>query len=248
MTKIYLAYGTSTNRTLKKWDHYRHPLNILVSYVYLKAWRQLRKESLFPVASLKLDSGAFSAWNAGKTINIDELTSETKNEEWSEAVSLDVIGDAEASVQNAIYMKNAGSKAYPVFHYGDPWHHLLFYKQHFPKVGLSCRFGEKESDSLRWLEKCFARAWPYKFHSFGWTKESMLINFPFHSADSSTWATAPSAYGAWHYGPRVGLIGRGMRRLSVRGIKNIDVTVSIRHYISVQEQLKERWKKELANL
>lgn len=251
MTAIFLATTMSGNatKTLLKWDNDRYPLNILISFAYLQNWRRFTSKHYIKTNALKLDSGAYTAWSAGKSIDIHALIAETKKPEWTESVALDVIGDAQKSVDNAFYMKAHGSKAYPVFHYGDPFEHLAIYKENFPKVGLSCRFGEKEADSYRWLDKCFAKAWPYKFHSFGWTKEQALYRYPFHSADSSTWAVGPAGFGSWKLlTKKESLIGAGTRRIPVRGSATFDLRAQLHYFYELQQKLACRWQKELKQL
>ena len=248
MTAIYLATGSNPAEvaTLRAWDNETKPLHILVSYVYLERWRKFQAKYPIKTKTTKLDSGAYSAWNAGKTIDIFDLIRESKTGGWTESVALDVIGDAEGSVRNSMIMKAMGSNAYPVFHYGDPWEHLLFYKENFAKVGLSCRFGEAEKDSLKWLDKCYAKAWPYKFHSFGWTKEEVLYRYPFHSADSSSWATTPSMYGRWKYmGSRRKVIGTSQGIIPLRGTKVQDYRAEVAFFYNMEIMLRERWQKEL---
>lgn len=198
MTCIYLALSSNSNaqRAVRDYPWEGSWLGVLVSMEYLK----VAEETLGVVAGrtrLMLDSGAYSAWNAGRSVDINALIDEGSKPRWTEVVALDVIGNSDASVQNALKMKKAGSRAFPVFHYGDPWEHLALYRTHFPKVGLSCLLGEPMNLSRRWLDQCFARAWPHRFHSFGWVSERLLMGYPFHSADSSSWELGPTAFGHW---------------------------------------------------
>ena len=236
MTDIYLAFSASgeSRATLAKLQE-RTDINVLVSFVYLDKWDNLEAKPV-PAKTI-LDSGAYSAWKSGATIDIDKLIEETKQSRWNESVSLDVIGDVESSLKNALYMKKRGSPAYPVFHYGEPWKILAKYCGAFPKVGLSCRFGETVTDSLCWLDQCFARAWPHKFHSFGWVKRDMLERFPFHSADTASWNNRPCAFGRWAYCGKL---------LSVYGQK--DLRAEVDFYLKLQRDLQQRWKRELDKL
>lgn len=239
---IFLAMGPSPiqPKTMLSYKDATRKPKILVSFHYLSQFKDTEnyQHSMknFKGYQLVLDSGAFSAYNAKKTIDIEALIEETKNPIWNESVCLDVIGDANASWRNSIYMKKKGSPAYPVFHIGDPLEMLVDYCAEFPKVGLSCRFGETETDSLLWLDNCFNKCWPHKFHSFGWIKEDMLMRFPFHSGDASSWATAPMAYGAW----------KSLGRMSVRGMsaKNISLRAEVDEYLRLETRLAARWRDE----
>ena len=111
------------------------------------------------------------------------------------------------------------------------------YLKNFDKVGLSCQFGEPIKASYKFYTDCFKMGWPKKFHSFGWLAEKMLMTYPFHSADASSWTTGPKAYGNWkEYG-----------RMSARGPK-VNLVSQIRYYVNMQKQLQHRWKKELAHV
>lgn len=195
MTCIYFAGpGTSQLEAARLWDWERRPLSILVSFAYLDQWPRIKPYFRAPKSTM-LDSGAFTAYTVGRPVNHDALLAETVKPEWDEAVGLDVIGSWEGSKANAEYALARGvTKGMPVFHIGDPWDLLKWYCERFPKVGLSCRFGEDVKTSLRFYEQCFARAWPHRFHSFGWVDPIALIRFPFHSADAATWSVAPTAY------------------------------------------------------
>lgn len=234
MTWLYFAFGANPTavRTLEMCDWQERCPKVLASYWYIKEYR--KQQHKFKPTHTVLDSGAYSAWHSGKEINIDELIEETKNPYWKESVCLDVIGNAEASLKNALYMLERGSPAYPVFHIGDSWEILQEYCKKFDKVGLSCRFGEPESTSMKWLDNCFARAWPHKFHSFGWIKEGMLEKYPFHSADASSWILSPAAFGTW----------REFGKLKVRGMK--DVLAQVDSTLRMERRLQSRWRKELA--
>lgn len=234
MTAIYFAFGAagSSVNTLAKCDWVERCPKLLVSYYYLKDY--VKHKDKFRPTHTMLDSGAYTAWNSGKTIDLEALTEETKNPYWKESVCLDVIGNAEESLKNALEMKRLGSPADPVFHIGDPWEILQEYCKNFPKVGLSCRFGESIKTSDLWIGQCFARAWPHKFHSFGWIQEASLSKVPFHSADSSSWASGPGAYGMW----------RDFGHMRIRG--EVDLTSQIDSALRMERRLQTLWKKELA--
>lgn len=245
MTHIFLALGSSWRRALgTTWPHEDEPLNALVTFADPHLLSSIDGVNF---SRLMLDSGAFSAWNRGATIDMDALAEESKRPRYTEAVCLDVIGDADASVKNALAMKAAGSPAFPVFHYGDPWEHLELYKKEFGRVGLSCRFGEPVSLSMRWLDQCFARAWPCRFHSFGWTGAGPLSTFPFDTADSTSWMV-PQMYGQWRS------FGKGHRRhfgfpSPTTGIPTsgtLNLTGEVRSWLKIQRFLSYRWAKELA--
>ena len=233
MTAIYMAFSANTGaiNTLINHDFESMPLSLLVSFVYTREfYRTQNKWKNLPPRTM-LDSGAFSAWNSGETIDIEALMTEAAKG-WGEAIALDVINNPTASLQNALFMKSRGLDVMPVFHFGEPFEILGEYKREFPRIGLSCRFGEPVKQSMNWLEVCFKRAYPAKFHSFGWVTRKMLERFPFWTADTASWTTV-MRFGQSRY------FGRVPR---AKATSRLDAEV--RFYYELQHYLKSRWKKE----
>lgn len=243
MTALFFAWNGNSwaNKTLVEWDWEAKPLHVLVSYAYLRGYRKASVDYGRPLSTM-LDSGAFTAWKSGKTVDIDALIEECKSGGWDECVALDVIGDSEGSVRNSHYMRNAGVNVIPVFHYGEPWEVLEEYCEHFGHVGLSCRFGEPVKKSIAWVEQCFARKWPHLFHSFGWVDMRILERVPFDTADAATWQMGPTAFGNWK--------SFGGRRLGVRcnNESNLRLSSEIEFYLDWQQRLEDRWAKQLKPL
>lgn len=247
MTKIYFATPLATAAINCFKAHADVPCNVLVSFAFRDKVDTYINH--LPNARLMLDSGAYTAWSCGKSVNLEELIAYAKARPWDEVVALDVIGDAEASKRNAITMKQAGLDVMPVYHIGDPIDHLLYYKANFSKVGLSCRFGEPLAQSLAFIERCFAAAWPYKFHSFGWISEKVLRRFPFHSADASTWVN-PHRFGAVK--PSGDSMSSGFRGASFKLKRtesgNADLWLVVERYLSLQRSLEQQWRREMKAL
>jgi len=241
MTALFFAWNGNSwaNKTLVEWDWEAKPLHILVSNAYLKGYRRLSKDYGKPLSTM-LDSGAFTAWKSGKQVDIDQLIAECKTGGWDECVALDVIGDSEGSIKNSHYMRDAGLKVIPVYHYGEPWEVLDEYCKFFGHVGLSCRFGEPVKKSIAWVEQCFARHWPHLFHSFGWVDSRILDRVPFDTADAATWQLAPTAFGNWKS------FGRNAK-LGVRCNNESDLRLNteIDHYLEMQRDLEGKWAAQL---
>lgn len=242
--KLYLATGTSTEllkTTFGPWDWVNNPINCLVTFPFIKTWDEAQKTLgvQWPVKSTILDSGAFSAWNSGKVIDFEALCTEAGNGRWDEAVCMDVIGNPEASLENARIMKARGLHVMPVFHFGEPWDILKAYKEEFNRVGLSCRFGEPMAYSMRWLEQCFARAYPCPFHSFGWVQEKTLMALPFATADTASWHTGI------RFGKGQAYPGIRIPKRTEAGPDVYDLRADVHHYISMEERIQRKWQKEL---
>jgi hypothetical protein len=227
---------------MRSWGWAEHPIGILVAMPYLRGFRRHWSPEWSPLGYM-LDSGAFSAWKSGKPTDIDALIEEAKRPPWTEVVGLDVIGSAEGTRRNMDTMRARGCAAMPVFHHGDPMEFLDYYCEHWDKVGISCRFGESRAESVRFVEQCFARAWPHRFHSFGWTEPAMLRSVPFHSADSSTWKAASEKFNNACVGPDLRQIHCGRRPAAGEFAR-----YHVRKYSDLHVELAERWRKELAKL
>ena len=237
--QLFFAYsrGGPGLKTFIGWNWQQLPLNVLVAFPFISKLDPSFQEK---PAQMMLDSGAYSAWNSGKVIDIDQLISETKKTIWQESICLDVIGNAEESLKNALYMKENESPAFPVFHIGDPWEILREYCQQFDRVGLSCRFGESTKESMRWAGQCFAREWPHRFHSFGWVAEEALMSYPFATADTASWERGPAAFGWWK------AFGGQLPAGALRGGRNLGAEVQ--WYLSLENRVQGRWNKVLREI
>lgn len=157
-----------------------------------------------------LDSGAFSAWTVGKSIDIDHYIAFIKAhiEHIDYYVNLDVIPgafgrtpDAEEversaakSWENMLYMEQEGLKPIPVFHMGEQFRWLRMMMEHgCPYIGISPANDRPTQSKRIWLDRVFheitdSEGWPLvKTHAFGVTALDLLLRYPWFSADSTTW-------------------------------------------------------------
>jgi len=232
---LYLAFSANGNarRTYTSIPWRKLDLGLLISFYYLQG---VKRDWHVDVPRMMLDSGAFSAWKSGKAIDMPKLIAEARRACWEAVVALDVIGDGKRSQINAHIMRSqVGARVMPVFHIGEPLDLLDAYCGTFQRVGLSCRFGEPIAQSLAWLGQCFARAYPHRFHSFGWMDDNALTAFPFHSADAVSWALGPSCYGNWY---TFGNLPTRNSRLSLIG--------QVQYIADQQARLRAQWAKETA--
>ena len=104
-------------------------LNILIAYPYFgeRIFEFLKTQDPQKFR-LIIDSGAFSAYNSGHDINIDDYIEFLKRipKEWEiKVVQLDVIGDAQKTLRNLQYMHQKGIKnLMPVFTKGEDFKNL----------------------------------------------------------------------------------------------------------------------------
>lgn len=159
-----------------------------------------------------IDSGAFSAWSRGAQIDLDEYCAFIKSniDHIDCYANLDVIAGqpgrnatqaekeegARKSWANYLYMRAEGLDPIPVFHVGESWswlQRMLDYGCSY--IGLGGMVGSHLTPVLRkqWLDDVFERitdddGWPLvKVHGFGMTAVKLIMRYPWHSVDSTTW-------------------------------------------------------------
>ena len=176
-------------------------VRLLLSYHYYKNHDVMDElAELAKVTKLELfaDSGAFSAWTLGKPIKMEEYV------EWlvkwghlfTVVAALDQVGNGEQSYKQtkqliSMLPANIAKKVIPVYHATDfdSWKWLKRYYEEFEYVGLS-PMGLRPSRKLidAWCEKAFALKPPEtKVHGFGVGTWMLLLKYPWHSCDASTW-------------------------------------------------------------
>ena len=180
-----------------------------------KLWLQHAKEH--PATKVFVDSGAFSAWSKGKQIDVDEYINyinENTNELTLFASVDNIPGELTRtptlkekqqspilSWENYLYMRERvkqPDKLLPVFHIGEDFKHLnnmLEVKldgKHIPYIGLGGTVGLASTVKDNWYKQCFkiikqSSNPNVKVHAFGMMSLNILENYPFTSADSTSW-------------------------------------------------------------
>ena len=215
---------------------------LLVSYVYLPQFLRLRPELSF--RDWVMDSGAFSAYNSGMEIRLQDYIDTcqrfiAEDPQLTEIFALDVIGDWKASLKNCEEMWKQGVPAIPCFHAGEPWEALIEMARSFPKIALGGVAYAQSGKKLHWAEQCFARVWPKRIHGFGYGSERQIMALPWHSVDATTWLVGPSKYGRWaSFGAR----------LSVRGSDNTNLRGEVEWYLALERKAQARWREEMKEL
>lgn len=147
-----------------------------------------------------LDSGAFSAWNRGVEIDIDDYINYIiENKEYIDVyANLDVIGDAEKTYKNQKYMESKGLTPLPVYHTNKESLEWLekYIKEGYTYVAMGGVAGKDISVSqIQGLfDVIFSRYIcdrngyaKIKVHGFGITSFDLLFRYPWFSVDSTTW-------------------------------------------------------------
>ena len=178
----------------EKWM--RHSVdNYLESYHYIhreSAVKKIRKEGV----KVFLDSGAFSAFSLGATIDIGEYCDYIhENADIIDFPSvLDAIGDAEGTFKNQEEMERRGVNPLPCFHYGEPMELLDYYVKKYRYITLGGMVPISTPQLKIWLDRIWeehltdAKGFPLtKVHGFGLTSLPLMHRYPWYSVDSSTW-------------------------------------------------------------
>lgn len=236
MTELYLALGGATKNLRSSFCEQPAPA-VLLSYVYFNTFAEFLESS--QIRYWVLDSGAFTAHQQGKPIELGEYIDFCKRVMAGplppkEIYGLDVIGDWQATVRNIETMWKEGVPAIPTFHIGEPEEILVEFAAKYPKLALGGVAGMGKR-AIPWLRQCFARVWPKPMHCFGIHAKEVLMTLPFHSADATNWQAAPTRYGRWKcYGDYDPKIRTGFH-----------LRPQVNLYLELERQLQAKWKREL---
>lgn len=189
--KLYFAGLASHPDVVSQLDH---PA-LLVSF---PAWSQDALTALnLGADSLFLDSGAFTAYNTGKPVDLDQYISFIKSHvgHFEVVAGLDVIGDPDASWRNYQVMRDAGLSILPTYHLGSPWLYLEQLLDNYPYVaigGVAIRVSKglyAKTSLWRGLVHAhkLAQQRQVKLHGFGVTDWRMVRLLPWYSIDSTTY-------------------------------------------------------------
>jgi len=184
-------YFSSCMRALPLLEEYNHR-NLLMSFaVDAKRCGEVLNQNVI------IDSGAFSVWNKGITIDIDEYLNFCLKQpkEWT-YINLDVIppkGSSSKEIEKCVqegyenyqYLKKRLKNVMPVYHLGESTKWLEKYMQETDYVGVG--FGNSRHEKARraFLKEVFNfTQLDYKVHGLGYSSLSGLSIFPFYSVDS----------------------------------------------------------------
>lgn len=160
-------------------------------------WEKFHIQSKKP---LIIDSGAFSAWNVGKKIDIDEYITFCKTlPEDCIFINLDVIPKTgstpkdveiccEEGLENFLYLQSHLKNVMPVYHYKDKIEWLKKYSDHTDYIGISPANDTPEKVKRVFLNYVFQNKAPdMKTHALGYTSFDGMKIYPFYSVDSTSW-------------------------------------------------------------
>lgn len=163
-------------------------LNLLVAYPYFTSKiGQIIKENQHNIRFV-LDSGAFTAWKAGKPIALDDycrFLDSLPIKPWR-YFNLDVIGDPEASLNNYEIMRSRGYKPVPIFTRGDKAARLEQYYETSDVVGVGGLVGTRGNRGF--VNGVMRQAKGRKIHLLGFTPNDFIKFHRPYMCDSSAWS------------------------------------------------------------
>lgn len=168
-------------------------LNLLVAYPYFS-------EEIIKVLETKdpddyrliVDSGAFSAYNMGMDIKLEDyenfLIKLRKRIPKFDAVQLDVVFNHEATERNLKLTRDKGIEVCPVYTRGAPTEYFqkLVDDDEYVFVG-GVQGGEGAREFAKW---CLERSKGKKVHYLAFVRPEFLKYYQPYSTDSSSWAGA----------------------------------------------------------
>lgn len=228
---------------------------LLFSFAYLYGWPQPDRSIGWPVERRAthyrkwcMDSGAFSAWSMGLTINLDDYIACCRaqlavDQTLTEVFALDDIKSWRTSLRNTERMWAAGVPAMPVYHIGEPDDVLRGYARDYPKIAIGGMARIKGRVKRQFVEQCFSRIWPCAVHGLAVGSREVAMAAPWHSIDASSCDVGPRKYGQWKAFD--GAIS-GRRKLSARGF--YDLRVEVKWYLDLEKEMRHVWRREMAEI
>ena len=243
MTQFYFAYCGNKNVEVATFAK-RPPLARLVTTHSYKAWL-----TTGAVASRWcLDSGAFEALSQGKKMDYERWAGVVGQCSPDEVFGLDVIGDPRATRANVERAWADGIKAIPTFHYGSPWEYLEWAARSAPKAALGGVARLHRGRRVPWLQECFRRTWPARFHGFG-IADAAAMAVPFHTVDAATWFTTPlraMGYRTYAQGELTQVSARRVPRSTMhKDAASNDLFGEVESFLRFEKAVRFRWRREM---
>ena len=214
-----------------------------------------------PTMEFMIDSGAFTIWNTGGSVDREELLAfyQAIKTHFPNAhfINLDSIPGkrgqkpnaaevkraCEESWDNYMWFKSKGFEVLPVFHEDDEWEYLHRMMKETDYIAISPANDSSTKRRIKWLDKVYTilKA-DYKTHGLAATSVQLLKRYPFYSVDSINWKAA-SIYGGKSSkakGISVDNISALVRNTTAR---NVIMRREIEHYVALQDEITRLWAK-----
>jgi len=171
-------------------------LNLLVAYPFLTGPILKRIGDNLDRIRFLVDSGAFTAWKAGKVIELDDYCRFLETlpvTPWRYFV-LDVVGDPAGTMRNYEAMLRRGFKPIPIFTRGEDPSVLDDYYKTSDVVGLGGLVGTPGNRGF--INGIMKRVGSRRCHWLGFTQMAFLKHYRPYMVDTSAWA-AGVMYGSF---------------------------------------------------
>lgn len=164
-------------------------LNLLVAYPYMKK-DILEELKVTRDLRLLIDSGAFTAWKAGSSINVDDYCTflESLGSLPWRYFMLDVIGDPAATMKNYELMLKRGFKPIPIFTRGESVSVLEDYYKTSDVVGIGGLVGTRGNKGF--VKGIMKHVGDRKVHWLGFSGLPFINAYRPYMCDSSSWASS----------------------------------------------------------
>ena len=240
--KFYFAGGLIYHNQI-------NPKSLGVNRV-LSSWLE-KKQHLYPLYEIFLDSGAFTAETQGIHIELKDYIAHIKENITNLKVyaNLDVIYNAEKTYENYLAMGAEGLNPLPVYHQGEDKKFLLDYLENSDYIALGGLVGSGRSILEPFLDNCFSiikNYWPKKIHGFGINALWALKKYPFYSIDSTSWMPG-GRYGSIYSSPKIseGSMKKDINSFMYTKTLNYKemAIINIKQFLQLEKDIVYYWKR-----
>lgn len=178
-------------------DNTSRLLNVLVAYPYMKPDLVRLLHQHKGHTRFLLDSGAFTAWKAGKPIQLDDYCRFIESlpfEPWR-YFTLDVIGDPHGTMKNYETMLKRGFSPVPIFTRGEDLSVMDDFYKTSDVVGLGGLVGTTGNKGF--VNGIMKKVAGRRVHWLGFTSLEFIKHYRPYMCDSSSWESG-ARFAAFH--------------------------------------------------
>lgn len=235
--KYYFSSPSSVKKILKECEVKNYLLSFAVDAKEVKHFQDTKEPII-------IDSGAFSIWNKGGTVDIEKYIEFGKTLPDNYVfVNLDVIpktGSSKADIEkccaegfeNYLYLKQHLKNVLPVYHYGDNVSWLKKFMDHTDYIGISPANDTHENIKRDFLKEVFSLTrTDFKTHGLGYSSFEGLFMFPFYSVDSISYKRV--------------IVNYKDEKINVRSCSAINFLIRnrIKEFLELETNVTEVWEK-----
>ncbi len=215
-----------------------------------------KQNSLLRAEDVMVDSGAFTVWNTGGTIDVNvriqnyadirQILPEAHlinldvipGERGRKATRQEALVACEAGWQNYLAFARAGIKVLPVFHQLDEWEYLDRMMETSDYICVSPTNRAPTEYRKAWLDAVYAKVGTsVKTHSLAGSGRQLLERYPFYSVDATNWLKPVQ------YGQSV-LDGDLHTRSKPKGQSRVEILArEIKQYEQIERDITKLWER-----